>query len=190
MAQNTPPASFSLERAGRTPLTWYLLALSQAFWTFSGPLGVQKYDFQGTYYVHYSLFFIVYNNLFTICTLLKLYTIGYIAGSGGKKPRILVQNEPAQLHNQDGRRPAPNPEDVRGTRLAIKSRLNKKKLLFIAQNQWLVLYIKCWSHERLWSRLLSSSWVKHDHLWTGHITKSLGGGSSSCWVAQVINRCV
>ena len=126
---------------------------------------------QGTYCVHYSLIFIVYTILFTICTLLKLYTIGYIAGSGGKKPRILVQNEPAQLHNQDGRRPAPNPEDVRGTRLAIKSRLNKKKLLFIAQNQWLVLYIKCWSHERLWSRLLSSSWVKHDHLWTGHITK-------------------
>ena len=112
---------------------------------------------QGTYCVHCSLIFIVYTILFTICTLLKLYTIGYIAGSGGKKPRILVQNEPAQLHNQDGRRPAPNPEDVRGTRLAIKSKLNKKKLLFIAQNQWLVLYIKCWSHERLWSRLLSSS---------------------------------
>ena len=76
---------------------------------------------QGTYRVHYSLIFIVYTILFTICTLLKLYTIGYIAGSGGKKPRILVQNEPAQLHNQDGRRPAPNPEDVRGTRLAIKN---------------------------------------------------------------------
>jgi hypothetical protein len=31
-----------------------------------------------------SLIFIVYTILFTICTLLKLYTIGYIAGSGGK----------------------------------------------------------------------------------------------------------
>ena len=41
---------------------------------------------QGTYRVHYSLIFIVYTILFTICTLLKLYTIGYIAGSWGKKP--------------------------------------------------------------------------------------------------------
>ena len=39
---------------------------------------------QGTYCVHYSLIFIVYTILFTICTLLKLFTIGYIAGSGGK----------------------------------------------------------------------------------------------------------
>ena len=39
---------------------------------------------QGTYSVHYSLYFIVYNILFTICTLLKLYTIGHVAGSGKK----------------------------------------------------------------------------------------------------------
>ena len=39
---------------------------------------------QGAHCVHYSLIFIVYTILLTICTLLKLYTIGYIAGSGGK----------------------------------------------------------------------------------------------------------
>ena len=39
---------------------------------------------QGTYSVYYSLYFIVYNILFTICTLLKLYTIGHFAGSGKK----------------------------------------------------------------------------------------------------------
>ena len=43
---------------------------------------------QGTYSVHYSLIFIVYNILFTICTLLKLYTIEYITESGEKKQGI------------------------------------------------------------------------------------------------------
>ena len=41
-------------------------------------------NLQGAHCVHYSLIFIVYTILYTICTLLKLYTIGYIAGSGGK----------------------------------------------------------------------------------------------------------
>ena len=45
---------------------------------------LQHCDKQGAHCVHYSLIFIVYTILFTICTLLKLYTIGYIAGSGGK----------------------------------------------------------------------------------------------------------
>ena len=48
----------------------------------------QARQMQGAHCVHYSLIFIVYTILFTICTLLKLYTIGYIAGSGEKKQGI------------------------------------------------------------------------------------------------------
>ena len=48
------------------------------------PLSPLQNNDQGTYSVHYSLYFIVYNILFTICTLLKLYTIGHVAGSGKK----------------------------------------------------------------------------------------------------------
>ena len=51
----------------------------------------------------------------------------------GKKQGILVQNEPAQLHNQDGRRPVAKSEDVRGTRPTIKSRSNKQTFVYCAK---------------------------------------------------------
>ena len=126
------------------------------------PVGIEKKRATTTTYsVHYSLYFIVYIILFTICTLLKLYTIGHVAGSGKKYKgyRFKTSQLSTKKTWSNGQLyPGLKTTSSQAGRCARHDTSNQVKIkegnfCSVAPNEWLVLYINSWSYERLLSRL-------------------------------------
>ena len=108
----------------------------------------QRYT-QGTYSLHYSLIFTVYNILFTICALLKLYTIGHVAGSGKKYKgyRFKTSQLSTKKTWSNGQLyPGLKTTSSQAGRCARHDTSNQVKIregkfCSVAPNEWLVLYI-------------------------------------------------
>ena len=103
----------------------------------------------------------MYNILFTICTLLKLYTIGHVAGSGKKYKgyRFKTSQLSTKKTWSNGQLyPGLKTTSSQAGRCARHDTSNQVKIkegnfCSVAPNEWLVLYINSWSYERLLSRL-------------------------------------
>ena len=106
----------------------------------------------------------MYNILFTICTLLKLYTIGHVAGSGKKYKgyRFKTSQLSTKKTWSNGQLyPVSKMTSSQAGRCARHGTGNQVKIkegIFCsgAPNEWLVLYTHSRSYGRLFSRLLSS----------------------------------